>query len=418
MPIGIFVISFLDEIVSLDYSIFHTDDVTREDIQHIFLGMEIEKGTVQHLFTSSFKILYYAITINEKEALMGMVLRLKEKPELFEKPLREEAESLLQKERDENFATYLKSSYQNIVQKAIKSIEEEIGEIIKKEEEEEKKNIKKAEEELKKLYAEEKELLAKLEREGETDSIMEKIEAVMTKQKQLEEIIQKQKSLETPKEDYSDLKEELIELKELYNKINEFQVVQEPIKTEEVTKKEVEQKETEPPLEAPPSSDISDLLQRLQTLSTKQSTLQSETVSIESPKALEESKAIYEEKIETPTVPPSSSSEVLTPELESEEARISRILTERFGKAKGIILEYLFWIKKPRTIAEISQDLEISAEKIVEPADELTKNGYVCQMTKKKGKEIYLTVCPSCPLKLKCGRKSSIDWNEILSKTV
>lgn len=417
MPQGIFVISFLDEDVSLDSSIFHDSDVTQEEIRHIFLGMETEKGTIQHLFTSSLKILYYVVASKEKESLLGMVLHLKEDPKIFEEQLKKEAEILLQKERDENFSSNLKASYQRIVQKAIKNIEERIAEIDRKEREEEKKNVKKVEEELKKLYNEEKELLAKLEREGKANSIIERIESVMKKQKQLEELIRTQKNLETPKEEEksSDLKKELVELQELYNKINEFTVIQTPIKTEEVIVEEIEQKEQESSQEAISDSEITDLMQRLQTLSSKRLTSQEEIVSSESFKALasETPTTIYSEKVEPLTEPPSSKVSISEPE--SEEARLSRILTERFGKAKGVILEYLFWIKKPRSIKEISQDLEIFSEKIVGPVEDLVKNGCICQMTKKSGKEIYLTVCPSCPLKLKCGKKSSIDWNQILS---
>lgn len=415
MPLGIFVISFLDEDASLDFSIFHNNEVTQEEIRDIFLGMEIEKGTIQHLFTSSLKILYYAVATEEKESLLGLVLNLKEDPKLFEDQFKEEAELLLQGERDENFPSNLKSSYQRIVQKAIKDIEERITETAKKEGEEEKKNVKKLQEELKKLYDEERELLAKLEKEERTNSIIEKIEDVMKKQKKLEELIQTQKNIEIFKEDEksSDLKKELVELKEIYNKINEFTVIQAPVKTEKVTKEEIEQKEPEPLQEAVPDSELTDLMQRLQTLSSKRLTSQEELVPSESSKAPIPETQAYDEKIEPITEPPSS--EVSVSEPESKEARLSRILTEKFGKAKGVILEYLYWIKKPRTIAEISQDLEIPPEKIVEPVLDLTKKGCICQMTKKSGKEIHLTVCPSCPLKLKCGKKSSIDWEQILS---
>nr|MDO8079953.1 hypothetical protein [Candidatus Freyarchaeota archaeon] len=420
MPLGIFVISFLDESVSLDFSIFHTSDVTEEDIRHIFSGMEIEKGTIQHLFTSSLKILYYAIVRNEKESLLGMVLHLKEEPDLFETPLREEAELLLQKDREENFSINLKASYQRIVQKAVKNIEEIIAKMDKKEKEEKSRNIKNLEEELKKFYNEEKELLAKLEREGETSSIIEKMEAVIAKQKQLEELIRMQKNLkapmELPKEKYSDLRNELIELQELYNQINEFTVVQSSIEPEEAIKEEIEEKELKPTEKAASNSEISDLMKRLQTLSSKQLTSQSKLVSSESSKALEpETTTMYNKKIASLTEAPSSKISVL--ESESEETRLSRILTEKFGESKGVILEYLFWLKKPRTITEISQDLEIPAEKIIEPAEDLAKNGYICEMTKKNVKEIYLTVCPSCPLQHKCGKKRPIDWNQILSKT-
>jgi hypothetical protein len=418
MPLGIFVISLLDESVSMDFSIFHSSDVTEEDIRHIFLGMEIEKGTVQHLFTSSLKILYYAIVRDEKESLLGIVLNLKEETELFETPLREESELLLQKDRDENFSTNLKESYQRIVQKAVKNIEERIAKMDKKEDQEKNKNVKKLEEELKKFYNEEKELLAKLEREGETSSILEKIEAVMKKQKQLEGLIQTQQSLRTPKEEekYSDMRKELTELQELYNQINGFTVIQASVKPEIAVKEEMEQKEPEPAEEVASNSEISDLMQRLQTLSFKQSTSQSELVSSENSKALEyETTTIHNGKVEPLAEP--SSSKISIPEPESKEARLSRILIEKFGEPKGVILEYLFWLKKPRTITEISQDLEIPAEKITGPAEDLAKNGYVCQMTKKSGKEIYLTVCPSCPLKLKCGKKSPIDWNQILSES-
>lgn len=417
MPLGIFVISFLDESVSLDFSIFHSSDVTEEEIRHIFLGMEIEKGMVQHLFTSSFKILYYATVRDEIESLLGMVLNLKEEPDLFETPLREEAELLLQKERDENFSVNLKESYQKIVQKAVKNIEERIAKMDEKGEEEKKKNVKKLEEELKKFYNEEKELLAKLEREGETSSIMEKIETVMKKQKQLEDLIRSQKIFKTPKEEekYSDLRKELMDLQELFNQINEFTVIQASVKPEIAVKEEIEQKEPEPAKEVAFNPEISDLMQRLQTLSSKQSTSQSELVN-ESYRAQEyESTTIYNGKIEPLTEPSSSKISVVEPE--SKEAKLSRILIEKFGKAKGAILEYLFWLKKPRTITEISQDFEIPAEKITEPAEDLAKNGYVCKMTRKSGKEIYLTVCPSCPLQLKCGKKSPIDWNQILSES-
>jgi uncharacterized protein YPO0396 len=124
---------------------------------------------------------------------------------------------------------------------------------------------------------------------------------------------------------------------------------------------------------------------------------------------------MYTETIEPLIETPSSkASSVLEPE--SDHARLSRILTEKFGEAKSVVLEYLFWLKKPRTITEISQDLEIPVEKIIKTAEDLLKDGYICQLTRKNVKEAYLTVCPNCPLQAKCGKERPIDWDQILSK--
>ncbi|WXG40196.1 MAG: hypothetical protein WED07_05130 [Candidatus Freyarchaeum deiterrae] len=417
MPLGIFGVSFSDENTSLDFSILHTNEVTPDDILGIFSGMEIEARTIQYFSTSVIKILYYAIGENDALSMLGIVLSFKEAEGLFVESLKEEAELLLGKDRDATFSDNLKSSYRRIVQKAIKNIEERIAEAGrgKSTENSDASNLEK---ELKKFYDEEKRLVAELEREGETNSTIEKIETVIAKQKQLEERIRAQKDVTTaPDDTQSDLRDELRELQQLYNQIKEFKVVQSFSVPEEAVKKEIEEKKPKPVEKAASTPEVSELMKRLQKISAKQSESQSNLVSAESYTPLEsETTTMYNKTIEPlKEIPRSKTSSVL--ESESDEARLSRILIEKFGEAKSIILEYLYWYKKPRTIIEIAQDLEIPAEKIVKTIEDLLKNGTICQLTRKNVEEVYLTLCPGCPLQPKCGKERPIDWTRILSKT-
>ena len=415
MPSEVFVIDFWGKSVSLNYSILYKSNITEENIIDIFSGREIVVGSVQHFSTGTHKVLYYVIAENEKNSLLGIMLGLNEDQELFETPLTEEAELLLQKDRNENFFFELKTSYQNIIQKAIKTIEERMAEL-DREKEENNRSIENLEEEIKKYYNMEKELLAELEKEEQTNSAMEKIESVITKQKQLEELIKTQKNLQKVHEEKSsNLKNKIIELQGLYNQISEFTFVLSPIEPRETIKEEIEVEELVPTIETTSNSEISDLMKKLEALSSKQLTSQNELVSYENSTILEsETSTAYNETIEPFTE--SSSSEISSvSESESKEATISDFLTEKVGGIKAAIMEYLFWLKKPRTIAEISRDLETPTKDLREHIEEMVKNGYMCKLTKKNIKEIYLTICPSCPLQSKCVKERAIDWDQILS---
>lgn len=413
MPSEVFVIDFWGKSVSPTYSILYRSNITEENILDIFSGREIVMAAIQQFSTDTNKLLYYAIGEEEKKSLLGIMLGLNEEQELFEKPLRGEAELLLQKDRSENFFFEIKTSYQNIIQKAIENIEERISGL-DKERDENNRSIENLEEEMRMYYAEEKELLAELEKEEETDSIMKKIEDVITKQKQLEELIKTKKNLQgVHEEKFFNFKNKISEMQEFYNQISEFTFVQYPEPGEIITE-ETEVEELEPPTEA--TSEISDLMKKLKALSSKQLTTQSESVPYEDSTVLEsETPTTYNETIESITE--SSSSEISSvSELESEEATLSDILAEKVGGVKAAIIEYLFWLKKPRTIAEISRDLGTPSEDLREYIEDMVKNGYMCKLTKKNIKEIYLTVCPSCPIQSKCVKERAIDWDQILSK--
>ncbi|MFB0563158.1 MAG: hypothetical protein ACETWM_18310 [Candidatus Lokiarchaeia archaeon] len=413
MPSEVFVIDFWGKSVSPTYSIVYKSNITEDNIIDIFSGREIVMGAIQQFSTDTNKVLYYAIGEEEKKSLLGIMLGLNEEQELFEKPLREEAELLLQKDRSENFFFEIKISYQNIIQKSIENIEERISGL-DKERDENNRSVENLEEEMRRYYNEEKELLAELEKEEETNSIMEKIEAVITEQKQLEELIKTKKNIQrVHKEKSFNFKNKISELQEFYNQISEFTFVQYP-EPGEIIIEETEVEELEPTIEA--TSEISDLMKKLETLSSKQLTSQSESVSYENSTFLEsETPTSYNETIESITE--STSSEISSvSEMQSEKATISDILIEKIGGIKAAIMEYLFWLKKPRTIAEISRDLETPAEDLREHIEDMVKNGYMCKLTKKNIKEIYLTICPSCPLQSKCVKERAIDWDQILSK--
>ncbi len=440
MPPEVFVIDFSGKNVSLDSLIFHTISITEEDIIDIFSDIEIVVGNIQHFSTGTNKILYYIIAENGKKSLMGLLLGLEEDQGLFEVPLLEEAELLLRKDRDENFLFEIKESNKAIIQKAIKRIEERMA-ALDKEREENNTSVKNLEEELKNFYDKEKELLAELEKGAETNSIMEKIESVINRQKQLEERIKTQKNLKVQEDQSFNLKNQIINLQKLYNHFDEFTFIQsslmpekmvqeeveetepekmvqeevEETEPEKMVQEEVEETELEPVIEPISDSEILDLKRKLENLSAKQSASQDGLVSTENSMTLEsEITTTYNETIEPFTESSNSEKSVLEPEVEK--STISGILTEKVGRVKAAIIEYLFWLKKPRTIAEISQDLETSAEEIREQVEDMVKNGYICQLTKKNIKEIFVTVCPNCPLQHKCEKERGIDWNQILSR--
>lgn len=415
MPSEVFVIDFSGNNVLEDSLIFHTVNLSKEDIIDFFSDIGIVVGITQHFSTDINKILYYAIVENSKKSLLGIIFDLEEEHELFETPLLEEAELLLRKDRDENFFYKIKLAYQRIIQKALKSIEGSISEL-DKEKEENTKNVEKLEVVLNNLYNEEKELLVELEKGEETDSIMEKIEEIITKQKQLEEIIKTQKNLvKINEEKFFNLKNMIMKLQEFYDTIREFTFDQSLIKSKEIVEEQVEEQEIQSTTEEVSNTEILDLKKKLEILSSKRLAPISEPVSTEETSIGSEATSTYNKKVEL--YEGSTDLKIsLFPDAVSETATISGILAEKVGKVPSAIMEYLFWLKKPRTIVEISQDLEIPLDELREQIDAMAKNVYICKITKRNIKEIYLTVCPNCPLQSKCGKKRVIDWNQILSK--
>nr|MDO8089091.1 hypothetical protein [Candidatus Sigynarchaeota archaeon] len=194
MPSGIFVIDFSGKSVLFDLWVLNDIDVSEEKIVDFLTDVVVEAGAVQRFSMDGRRILCYAIAEDEKRSLLGLILLPEEDEALFETALIEEAEPLLRRKRGGSFSSEVKLSYQSIIQKVIEGLEERMAEVGKEREEKEV-NIKNFEEELEKLYAGERELLAELEKGVDTDSTIEKIEAVITKQKQFEELIQINKNL-------------------------------------------------------------------------------------------------------------------------------------------------------------------------------------------------------------------------------
>ncbi|MHA1605153.1 MAG: hypothetical protein ACTSWF_10945, partial [Candidatus Freyarchaeota archaeon] len=288
-----------------------------------------------------------------------------------------------------------------------------------KEREEKEANIKNFEEELEKLYAGERELLAELEKGVGTDSTMEKIEVVLTKQKQFEELIQINKNLKkTFEKKEFNLRNERMKLREIHNKIDELTPVQSLIapgkeKEEEPEERALKQVEVgeAPALEDSVSGKIAEA-SPLSTLPMPHVELVPEegSLPVES-----ESPTVGVQKTESTAGTIGSQAHLVS---ESESVRtMFDFFAERVGSVKAAIIEYLFWMRKPRTVSETSQDLETPAEKIREHSEDLANSGYVCRMTKKRTEEIYLTVCPSCPLRARCGKERVVDWDKILSET-
>jgi hypothetical protein len=406
---GIFAINFAGKNVSVVASIIHDSEITETSLLDTFSKEKIEGGTIGHFSRDKYKILYYATAGHESKYLLGMILGSETDHTLFETLLRKEAELLLLKDRVKNLSSNLKECYQSIVRGAIQSIEERILEI-DKDREETHRRINSLEEQLKTFYSEEKQLLAELEKGKETDSIIGKIETVILKQKELEELIDEQKNLERlSEENASNLKNELVKLQEIYSQIPEF-TLQPLAEALEETKPE--------PFKESTSSEISELMKKLELLSYKQSTPQSELVSDEKSTVLvPETTPVHSEIInQAAESPPSGTPSGTMLEREEKAATMSDILVEMVGEAKAAILEYLFWIKKPRTVNEISQDLEAAVQIIIENADDLVNRGYACKVSKKNTKEVYLTVCPNCPLQSRCQKEPAINWDQITHK--
>ncbi|MEX2705610.1 MAG: hypothetical protein Q6352_010155 [Candidatus Freyrarchaeum guaymaensis] len=418
MPSGIFVIDFSGKSVLFDLWVLNDIDVSEEKIVDFLTDVVVEAGAVQRFSMDGRRILCYAIAEDEKRSLLGLILLPEEDEALFETALIEEAEPLLRRKRGGSFSSEVKLSYQSIIQKVIEGLEERMAEVGKEREEKEV-NIKNFEEELEKLYAGERELLAELEKGVDTDSTIEKIEAVITKQKQFEELIQINKNLKkTFEEKEFNLRNERMKLQEIHNRIDELTPVQSLIapgkeKEEEPEEKAPEQVEVgeAPVLEDSVSGTIAEA-SPTSTLPTSHAELVSEegSLPVES-----ESPTVGVEKTESTAGTLSSQAPSV---LESESVKtMFDFFAERVGSVKAAIIEYLFWMRKPRTISEISQDLETPAEKIREHSEGLANSGYVCRITKKRTEEIYLTVCPSCPLRARCEKKRVVDWDKILSET-
>lgn len=418
MPSGIFVIDFSGKSVLFDLWVLNDSDVSEEKIVDFLTDVVAEARAVQRFSMDGRRILCYAVAEDEKKSLLGLVLLPEEDEALFETALIEEAEPLLRRERGGSFSSEVKLSYQSIIQKAIEGLEERMAEVGKEREEKEV-NIKNFEEELEKLYAGERELLAELEKGVDTDSTIEKIEAVITKQKQFEELIQINKNLKkTFEEKEFNLRNERMKLQEIHNRIDELTPVQSLIapgkeKEEEPEEKAPEQVEVgeAPVLEDSVSGTIAEA-SPTSTLPTSQAELVPEegSLPVES-----ESPTVGVEKTESTSGTLSSQAPSV---LESESVKtMFDFFAERVGSVKAAIIEYLFWMRKPRTISEISQDLETPAEKIREHSEDLVNSGYVCRVTKKRTEEIYLTVCPSCPLRARCEKERVVDWDKILSET-
>ena len=418
MPSGIFVIDFSGKSVLFDLWVLNDSDVSEEKIVDFLTDVVAEARAVQRFSMDGRRILCYAVAEDEKKSLLGLVLLPEEDEALFETALIEEAEPLLRRERGGSFSSEVKLSYQSIIQKAIEGLEERMAEVGKEREEKEV-NIKNFEEELEKLYAGERELLAELEKGVDTDSTIEKIEAVITKQKQFEELIQINKNLKkTIEEKEFNLRNERMKLQEIHNRIDELTPVQTLIapgkeKEEEPEEKAPEQVEVG---EAPVLEDsVSGTIAEASPTSTLP-TPQAELVPEEGPLPVEsESPTVGVEKTESTSGTISSQAPSVS---ESESVKtMFDFFAERVGSVKAAIIEYLFWMRKPRTISEISQDLETPAEKIREHSEDLANSGYVCRVTKKRTEEIYLTVCPSCPLRARCEKERVVDWDKILSET-
>ncbi|MEM2136155.1 MAG: hypothetical protein QXG44_14970, partial [Candidatus Jordarchaeaceae archaeon] len=316
---------------------------------------------------------------------------------------------LLRKDRVENLSSNLKESYQSIVRGAMQSIEERISKIDRDREETHRK-ISSLEQQLKTFYSEEKQLLAELEKGKETDTIIRKIENIIVNQKELEELIEEQKNIEKIfEEKLSNLKNELAKLQAVNIRIPEFTLRQPLEEALEEAKPETLKEST--------SSDILNLMKKLEALSHKQSTLQAELVSAEeSTVSVPEATPVHSETIEQVAEPIASRAPSDKTLEREEEATMSDVLAKMVGEVKAAILEYLFWIKKPRTINEISQDLETTAQTIIENAEDLVNQGYACKLSKKNTKEVYLTVCPNCPLQSRCQKGRAINWEQIIHK--
>ena len=418
MPSGIFVIDFSGKSVLFDLWVLDDSDVSEEKIVDFLTDVVVEAGAVQRFSMDGRRILCYAVAEDEKKSLLGLVLLPEEDEALFETALIEEAEPLLRRERGGSFSSEVKLSYQSIIQKAIEGLEERMAEVGKEREEKEA-NIKNFEEELEKLYAGERELLAELEKGVDTDSTIEKIEAVITKQKQFEELIQINKNLKkTIEEKEFNLRNERMKLQEIHNRIDELT----PVQTLIAPGKE---KEEEPEEKAPEQVEVGEAPVLEDSVSGKivgaspTSTLPTphvELVPEEGSLPVEsESPTVGVEKTES-TAGTISSQAPSVSESESVKTMFD-FFAERVGSVKAAIIEYLFWMRKPRTISEISQDLETPAQKIREHSEDLANSGYVCRVTKKRTEEIYLTVCPSCPLRARCEKKRVVDWDKILSET-
>lgn len=409
MVSGVFVLNFVGKNVSVVASIIHAGDVTEKDILDIFSKEEIECGTIGLFSRGKDKILYYATAEDDGKYLLGIILGSEIDHALFETPLREEAKLLLHRDGVKNLSSNLKPGYQNIIRRAMKSIEERISEIYKDKEEARRKIIS-LEEKLKNLYSEEKQLLLELEKGEETDTIIRKIETIILNQKELEELIKEQKNIEKIfEEKFSNLKSELAKLHAVNSQIPEFTLQQPPAEA-------LEEAEPEPLVEST-SSEISNLMKKLEALSHIQSTLKTELVSDEGQTALvPETIPAYSEMSEQMIESVASGAPPGTTLEREEKATMSDILVEMVGEVKAAILEYLFWIRKPKTIIEISQDLETTAQMIIENAEDLVNQGYACKLSKKNTKEVYLTVCPNCPLQSRCQKERAINWDQIAHK--
>lgn len=406
---GIFALYFVGKNVSVVASIIHDSDIPEKDILDVFSKEKIEGGTIGNFSRDKYKILYYATAENESKYLLGIILGSKTDHTPFETPLKEEAELLLRKDRVENLSSNLKESYQSIVRGAMQSIEERISKIDRDREETHRK-ISSLEQQLKTFYSEEKQLLAELEKGKETDTIIRKIENIIVNQKELEELIEEQKNIEKIfEEKLSNLKNELAKLQAVNIRIPEFTLRQPLEEALEEAKPETLKEST--------SSDILNLMKKLEALSHKQSTLQAELVSAEeSTVSVPEATPVHSETIEQVAEPIASRAPSDKTLEREEEATMSDVLAKMVGEVKAAILEYLFWIKKPRTINEISQDLETTAQTIIENAEDLVNQGYACKLSKKNTKEVYLTVCPNCPLQSRCQKGRAINWEQIIHK--
>ncbi|MEM2957524.1 MAG: hypothetical protein Q6366_008930 [Candidatus Freyarchaeota archaeon] len=415
---GIFALYFLGKNVSVVASIIHDSDIPEKDILDVFSKEKIEGGTIGNFSRDKYKILYYATAENESKYLLGIILGSKTDHTPFETPLKEEAELLLRKDRVKNLSSNLKESYQSIVRGAMQSIEERISKIDRDREETHRK-ISSLEQQLKTFYSEEKQLLAELEKGKETDTIIRKIENIIVNQKELEELIEEQKNIEKIfEEKLSNLKNELAKLQAVNIRIPEFTLRQPLEEALEEAKPEEALEEAEPEtLKESTSSDILNLMKKLEALSHKQSTLQAELVSAEeSTVSVPEATPVHSETIEQVAEPIASRAPSDKTLEREEEATMSDVLAKMVGEVKAAILEYLFWIKKPRTINEISQDLETTAQTIIENAEDLVNQGYACKLSKKNTKEVYLTVCPNCPLQSRCQKGRAINWEQIIHK--
>nr|MDO8077223.1 hypothetical protein [Candidatus Freyarchaeota archaeon] len=349
MPSGIFVIDFSGKSVLFDLWVLNDSDVSEEKIVDFLTDVVAEARAVQRFSMDGRRILCYAVAEDEKKSLLGLVLLPEEDEALFETALIEEAEPLLRRERGGSFSSEVKLSYQSIIQKAIEGLEERMAEVGKEREEKEA-NIKNFEEELEKLYAGERELLAELEKGVDTDSTIEKIEAVITKQKQFEELIQINKNLKkTIEEKEFNLRNERMKLQEIHNRIDELT----PVQTLIAPGKE---KEEEPEEKAPEQVEVGEAPVLEDSVSGKivgaspTSTLPTphvELVPEEGSLPVEsESPTVGVEKTES-TAGTISSQAPSVSESESVKTMFD-FFAERVGSVKAAIIEYLFWMRKPR----------------------------------------------------------------------